>query len=344
MSEDIRTKKKGSATAACGPRDDLAHASPLTPHASFSRRGIVFTPHDLDGPAWVPLLAEAGLNLVAPHGGVEEVIAFTESAAGQQFLAEAEAAGLDREFELHALNWLLPRARFADHPDWFLMDRHGERRPDSNLCPSHPEALALVAARAAELAGRLPSSTGRYYFWPDDNGAWCHCERCRGLTPSDQQVIVMNAILPALRAIRSDARLACLAYLDCLAPPGAVAPASGLFLEYAPIRRCYRHALSDPSCALNRQHAAGLPALVAAFGADGAQGLEYWLDASMFSGWRRPARRVPFQPALLAADLAFYAGLGFRSVTTFGVFLDADYFATYGTPPVLEYGQALRQA
>ena len=70
--------------------------------------------------------------------------------------------------------------------------------------------------------------------------------------------------------------------------------------------------------------------------------LEYWLDASMFSEWRRPARRVPFQPELLAADLEFYARLGFRSVTSFGVFLDAYYFATHGTPPVADYGHALR--
>jgi hypothetical protein len=108
--------------------------------------------------------------------------------------------------------------------------------------------------------------------------------------------------------------------------------------------RCYRHALSDPACALNHEHAAMLPALVSTFGSDAAQVLEYWLDSSMFSGWRRPARRVPLQPALLAADVAFYAGLGFRSATTFGVFLDADYFAAYGPPPAGEYGRALMEA
>jgi hypothetical protein len=201
----------------------------------------------------------------------------------------------------------------------------------------------VVTARAVELAERLPPSTERYYYWPDDGGAWCHCDRCRGLTASDQQVVVMNAIVTALRAARPEARLACLAYLDCLAPPTGAAPEPGLFLEYAPIRRCYRHALSDGGCALNREHAANLAALVAAFGAEGAQVLEYWLDASMFSGWRRPARQIPFQPALLAADLAMYAGLGIRSVTTFGVYLDAYYFATHGTPPVAEYGHALKE-
>src|SRR5688500_9062157 len=69
--------------------------------------------------------------------------------------------------------------------------------------------------RAVELAERLPPSTDRYYFWPDDGGAWCHCDRCRCLAPADQQVLVMNAILTALRSVRPDARLACLAYLDC---------------------------------------------------------------------------------------------------------------------------------
>jgi hypothetical protein len=47
---------------------------------------------------------------------------------------------------------------------------------------------------------------------------------------------------------------------------------------------------------------------------------------------------------VLAADLAFYASLGFRSVTTFGVYLDAEYFAMHGVPPVSEYGRALREA
>jgi hypothetical protein len=144
--------------------------------------------------------------------------------------------------------------------------------------------------------------------------------------------------------VRPEARLACLGYANCLAAPKAVAPSPGLFLEYAPVLRCYRHAFSDPSCALNREHAAGLLSLLATFGAEGAQVLEYWLDASMFSGWRRPARRVPFQPGVLAADLAFYAGLGFRSATSFGVFLDAEYFATHGAPPITEYGRALREA
>lgn len=309
--------------------------------AFFSRRGIVLCPEDLADAGWVQRAASAGLNVIGVHGSPEPVLAFVESGAGEVFLQAARGAGLEVEYELHALGWLLPRDRFDEHPDWFRMDRHGVRRPDSNLCPSRPEALAVAATRARELAARLKPTTDRYYFWADDAAPWCHCEACRALSPSDQNVTAMNALLVGLRQAVPGARLACLAYANTLAPPQRVKPSPGLFLEYAPIDRCFRHSLSDAECALNRPFLAGLPALVEAFGADGAQVLEYWLDASLFSGWKRPAVRVPFSRAVLEADLATYARLGFRSVTTFGAYLDPDYLARYGEPPVHEYGDCL---
>jgi hypothetical protein len=52
---------------------------------SFERRGIVFTPKDLEGLDWAPLLAKSGRNVVAQHGGVEAGIAYSESAEGQRF-------------------------------------------------------------------------------------------------------------------------------------------------------------------------------------------------------------------------------------------------------------------
>jgi hypothetical protein len=312
------------------------------PGVSFTRRGIVLSPGELEEPGWVPRMAAAGLNLLGLHADVDGVLAYVESAPGRAFLQAARAAGRDVEYELHALGWLLPRDRFTAHPDWFRMDRHGVRRPDVNLCPSHPEALAVASDRARELAERLCPTTDRYYLWADDGGLWCHCDACRGLSDADQNLTVMNALLAGLRRRRPAARLACLAYLNALAPPEQVRPAAGLFLEYAPIGRCFRHALADPACALNRPLLAGLPPLMTAFGADGAQVLEYWLDSSLFSGWKRPAARIPFSRAVLAADLATYARLGFRSVTTFGVYLDREYLALHGEPPVQEYGECLR--
>jgi hypothetical protein len=308
----------------------------------FERRGIVLCPSDLEDAGWLPRIAEAGLNVVGLHGAPEATLAYVESASGEQFLSRARELGLEVEYELHALGWLLPRDEFDAHPDWFRADRHGTRRPDSNLCPSQPEALDVASARARELARRLQPTTNRYYLWADDATPWCHCEGCRSLSEADQNLQVMNALLAGLREERPDARLACLAYANTLAPPERVRPAPGIFLEYAPIDRCFRHALNDAGCALNRGTLRTLAPLLEAFGAEGAQVLEYWLDASLFSGWRRPAARVPFSREVLAADLACYAGLGFRSVTSFGVYLDPDYLARYGEPPVREYGGCLQ--
>ena len=70
--------------------------------------------------------------------------------------------------------------------------------------------------------------------------------------------------------------------------------------------------------------------------------LEYWMDCSRFSKWRRPAVRLPFRVDVLRADVAFYSSLGIRSLTSFGVMLDQDYVREYGQPPVLEYSPALQ--
>jgi hypothetical protein len=66
--------------------------------------------------------------------------------------------------------------------------------------------------------------------------------------------------------------------------------------------------------------------------------LEYWLDASRFSGWKRPAVKLPFNAEAFERDVRFYVGRGFERVTSFGVFLDAEYVGLHGLPPIADYG------
>ena len=42
-------------------------------------------------------------------------------------------------------------------------------------------------------------------------------------------------------------------------------------------------------------------------------------------------------------DAAYYASLGFRSITSFGCYLGPDYQRLYGNPPLKEYGSILRE-
>jgi len=306
----------------------------------LERRGIVLTPADLHEhwPAW---LQQAGLNVLGLHGNIDEIIRFVQSAAGRSFLAQLEQAGIAVEYEIHALSYLLPRAEFGRHPQWFRADEQGERTPDVNLCPSSVEALAVAAENAARLARVLAPTTNRYYLWADDAPSWCQCRRCRELGPADQNLLVMNALLAGVQQADSRAVLACLAYDNTLDPPQQVSPAPALFLEFAPIRRRYDRPLAAADVPENRAHLAQLERLLAFFGAERAQVLEYWLDASRFSHWRRPAVQVPFNRAVLTADAQLYRQLGIRSITTFGVYLDAEYLARYGVPPVADYGTVL---
>jgi hypothetical protein len=148
----------------------------------------------------------------------------------------------------------------------------------------------------------------------------------------------------ALREAQPDAQVAHLAYATTIEAPARVRPARGVFLQYAPIFRCYDHELDDPSCDKNRGHITGLRRLCECFGSESAEVLEYWLDVSLFSSYKKPAIRLPFSEQVLQRDVAFYRGLGIRRFSTFGVYIDADYVRRFGPPPLAEYGRALRSA
>jgi hypothetical protein len=312
----------------------------------FDRRGIVLAPEDLRGMVkiWLDWMAAADLNVLGLHAGVDGLRAFVASDEGKVCLRGAERRAIAVEYEIHALASLLPRALFSERPGWFRMDEHGQRTADANLCSSNDAALEHVGRAAVHVAQALSSATNRYYFWADDAKPWCFCPQCREFAPSDQNVRVMNAIAQHVGRAIPDARIAYLAYWNTLEPPSRVAPSRSLFLEYAPIRRNSSRPLDDPGDAANREHAEGLRRLVRAFPMEGAQVLEYWMDASRFSRWRRPSVKVPFDRDVLERDARFYAQLGFRSATSFGVFLDADYVRMHGVPPIRDYGQALAAA
>ena len=306
-----------------------------------ARRGVVLLPDDLHE-RWLDLLGRAELNVLALHGAVEDVIAYVRGEAGKAFLGRARQMGLEIEYELHAMSFLLPRAEFEKHPEWFRADEDGNRTADANLCPSSGQALAAVAKNAAALADVLSPTTRRYYLWADDGRPWCRCGRCAGLSCSDQNLMTMNAILTGLRRRDPASSLAFLAYHNTLDPPEQTEPLEGIFLEYAPIARRPDRPLRDPAASENTELADKLGPLIDFFGTDGAQVLEYWLDVSRFSKYRRPAVEVAFDRNVLADDVDFYAKSGFRSITTFACYMDSEYFGRYDSSPVIEYGRELR--
>ena len=314
---------------------------------AIEHRSVILTPQDLTETRWVPAMARAGLNSLMLHAvrlphDITQLITFRHSDAGRRLFEACREHGIAIEYQMHTAGWLVPRMQFRDHPERFRMDLRGERVPDANFCFSCEDAWELLDARAQVLAGELPSETGRYLLLADDvaEGA-CHCPECAPLSASDQALLYANRLQRAIRKTDPAARVSYLAYHATLAPPERIEPDDGIFLEFAPIRRCYRHALDDEGCAVNRRHVAALDALLPSFGGAPFHVTEYWLDASRHSGWRRPARRIPVAADVIRRDIAFYTARGATSIATYAVLCDADYWDHFGEPPLAPYGAAL---
>lgn len=308
------------------------------PHNSsfFRTRGVVITPDDLSLADWPERAKRAKLTTIALHPFPSEVIRFVQSESGEQFLERCRRLGLHVEYELHSMRELLPRHLFEKEPALFRMDESGVRRPDSNLCVHSERALEVAAENTVRIARILKPTTNRYFFWGDDGAPWCRCPKCRDLSDSDQALVLETHLIGALRGIDRRSTLAHLAYANTLSPPNQVKPAKGIFLEFAPIDRRYDVPFEDSS---NRKHLEALEANLAVFGKEGAQALEYWLDVSRFSKWRKPAVKLPWNQDVFEADLRTYASRGIRHITSFAVYIDADYVNRYGEPPLQEYGR-----
>ena len=315
----------------------------------WQMRGLVLSTKELAEVDWPELAKRSGINTIGTHITPSEVAAFMASPEGKAFRRKCRKYGITVEHQLHAMGELLPRELFAEDSTMFRMDSAGRRTADFNCCIHSEKALEIIASNAAGFAKLLRPGNHRYYFWLDDNAPVCCCPFCAELSPSEQALIVENRMLREIRKQDSEAKLAHLAYSFFMPAPRKVTPDEGIFLEFAPIYRSWDVPLTqeDALCprgypVSNGDNLRWLEENLEVFPAEDAVVLEYWVDASLFSRWKRPAVELPWHPDVCASDLATYAGYGLRNVTSFAVFMDAGYFERFpSTAPIEEYGRML---
>ena len=311
------------------------------------KKGVVLTPDDFIGVDWLAKFKEIGLNTLGLHSGGgpgHNVLEHLGDCASTEFHEKVKAAGIDYEYELHAPHDLLPRDVFNTHPEFFIqpMGPKKERVTTGNWCGGTKAALDTIAANGAALGMKLNPSTHRHFFWGEDlNDGWCHCDKCAPYSPSDQNLKTANAIAAKLEETDPEASVGCIAYHQTIDPPELIRPRKNVFLEFAPIHRCYEHAIDDPNCAINRQQWKTLLGLLEVFNADTAHILEYWLDSSKFSGWKKPAKKPECRVEIVQKDIEAYYRLGIRSFTTFAVYMDGVYFDTHGDQELRDYAAIL---
>ena len=313
-------------------------------------RGLVLSTKELAEVDWPSIAAENGINTIGTHITPSEVLGFLDTEEGRKFMRDCKRRGITVEHQLHAMGELLPRNLFEEDSTMFRMDSDGRRTPDFNCCVHSERALDIIAANAAMFGRQLKPGNHRYYFWLDDNAPVCCCPLCREYSPSEQALIVENRMLREIRKADPKAQLAHLAYSHFMDPPRKVLPEEGIFLEFAPIYRSWEVPLNqeDALCprgypVTNGDNLRWLEANLEVFPAADAVVLEYWLDVSLFSRWKRPAVELPWRADVCRSDLATYARYGIRNVTSFAVYMDAEYFERFPSlQPVQEYASMLK--
>ena len=296
---------------------------------------------------WPSIAKSAHLTTIGTHITPREVERFLKTERGHDFVRKCKKLGINVEHELHALHDLLPRSYFNKNPRMFRMNEKGERVPDWNLCVHSKEALEVVCRNAVRYSRILRPTTGRYFYWIDDGKPMCRCPKCRGFSDSDQALILENALADALSKEDPRAKVAHLAYSRTISPPTRVAPNSRVFLEFAPIERSWKEPLKKREVVGRGNLTHGkildyLDANLEVFRPRTAQVLEYWLDVSLHSRWKRPAKRLPWKPQVFREDIETYAERGIRHVVSFAVWIDGYYVKRFGPPDfVKEYGRIL---
>lgn len=313
-------------------------------NSAFATRGVVLVPEDLTLADWPERAKAAGLTTIGLHhqNSPQAVIRCVQSDAGQRFLEQCRKLGLQVEYELHAMQELLPRELFAENPAMFRSDDQGQRVADFNCCVHSDQALEIISENAVAIGKVLRPTTSRYFYWGDDGRPWCRCPKCRELSPSEQALTIENRICRALREVDAKAQVAHLAYHNTLVSPANVKPTQGVFLEFAPIQRRYDIPYEQQQDLTLADGLHTLDTNLAVFPKDTAQVLEYWLDVSRFSRWKRPGVKLPWNKDVFLADVEAYRRRGIRHVTTFAAWVDADYQERYGDLSFIqEYGQGL---
>ena len=297
---------------------------------------------------WIDKLSQAGVKTIGihPRGGemayqaVEDLVKLCQTKKYRALIDYAKNLGLDVEYELHAMGYLLKRELYDAHPEYFRMNKNGERTNDYNLCVSNDDALEIVAENAVQLASALYGSSNNFYFWLDDGyDLRCHCPLCEKMSASDQQLLVIKRMLSAIRKRLPNAKMAYLAYMDSIVPPTQVCSQDGVFLEYAPFEK-YTAKGTDMAQRIKREREMLIP-LMHFFDNEPKKVLEYWYDNSLFSKWKKPPKKFVLNETAMRFDIDDYKKIGFNTISSFACFLGDDYRELFGDVDILPFANAV---
>ncbi|MBN1642238.1 MAG: DUF4838 domain-containing protein [Anaerolineae bacterium] len=128
---------------------------------------------------------------------------------------------------------------------------------NTELCYSHKPAFDAFVETIVQYCDAHPELDVVHVWLSDATNNKCECAECRKLTISDWYAKVINALSAALHERVPAMRFVFLCYIELLWPPeqvaidasaGSTGEDGNAIMMFAPISRCYGHALTDPAC------------------------------------------------------------------------------------------------
>ncbi len=164
----------------------------------------------------------------------------------------------------HSLGSLLPADQyFEEHPEYYaLID--GERVPCENgsgpgqPCLSNPDVLRIVTEKIlAELRAHPEQTIAEVSQC--DNSNFCRCEKCAAVdaeegSHSGTMVRFVNAVAEEVEKEFPDVLVRMFAYVYSSKPPKKTKARHNVLVRYCTYEACFRHAIDDPNCKLNREN------------------------------------------------------------------------------------------
>lgn len=247
------------------------------------------------------------LNAIFLHENIDNPIA----GANSKVVAEIKKRGMLFEFGGHNVQSFVDRKYFETEPELFHL-KDGKRQKDGNFCPSNEKACAMILDGIRSF---LQKNKGIdiLHLWFEDaiSDSWCTCEKCRGMSPLQQQYKVIEQADRMVRKEFPDVRIDMLLYHETLDDILEIKHSEEMPLGiYAPRERCYAHHLADADCANNRIYYQALKDSVAVFGAENIEIFEYYSDCILFS------KNKTVLPYVIAEDLKDYLACGIRKITS----------------------------
>ncbi len=163
----------------------------------------------------------------------------------------------------HTFTYLIPIEEYWDeHPEYFswngwVRDEAGNPK-DWQPCLTNPEVYEIVLAAVRKLLEQNPNAKIISVTQNDNTGSYCVCENCQKSdieegSPAGTMLRFVNAIARDVAEDYPNVLVDTFAYTYTRTPPLITKPEENVQIRLCSIECCFKHALDDPDCKVNRR-------------------------------------------------------------------------------------------